>query len=652
MGSEYMGPLPDPDKQPPLLINQPLAAPQDTQNPTHQEEDTQPRRSARSGALPAPSSQDEAREPSYREHVSGQLFVLPSEAPNFRPASPPYPGYVQKAQKPQEGQQAEQNGQEQKGQWPAPYPNVPRHPDGTPISPANTPGYTNGGPQAGTYPNYANGYAPQARAYPGYVSGYAPQAGASPGYANGYAPQAGGYPGYPAYPGYAPQVGTYPGYPGYPAYPAYGYYPPFPYGWYAPPQPKRDGYTLGISIAAFTGSLLALLGGVVSGGLLLLMVMVASTTGRLATQQQFSGMTVLSALAIAGLVGGGFSLYHSIRALFFKKPSVPFKLPWFWVFLSLYILVIAVGFLVSGDRQIAVNSPITIFLIAMSGILPALTILALAVRRVRHGVKNAWPTTWRRFTLAIASGATSAVLLASIFELILTLIAGIGLRVSAFSIDNPNMPMPQNIRLLLFMFILVSAIAPLVEETVKPLAAVALIGRMRSAGEAFVLGLSCGIGFDLIETIGYISQGYHQWIETALERSAAGLLHGFGAGMVALGWYYLTHRGSLRKNRILIALGCGIYALLQHAIWNGSFGLALLPAPIGSFFDNGTIMIGSYAMPGLVVAYIVETVLMLIFFFFVTGKLRSTAPTPDQEAPKPLAQPMPEPRVPLQVSSR
>src|SRR5207249_1121714 len=125
------------------------------------------------------------------------------------------------------------------------------------------------------------------------------------------------------------------------------------------------------------------------------------------------------------------------------------------------------------------------------------------------------------------------------------------LGVKNFSLDNPDQPIPNDPRAILFMFILVSVIAPVVEEAVKPLAVVVLIGRIRSAAEAFVLGLACGIGFDLIETTGYISAGYQDWLSIALIRTGAGLLHGFGAAMVALGWYYLVHPG---KKRVLKAL--------------------------------------------------------------------------------------------------
>ena len=201
------------------------------------------------------------------------------------------------------------------------------------------------------------------------------------------------------------------------------------------------------------------------------------------------------------------------------------------------------------------------------------------------------------------------------------------------------MPVPHNTQQLLFLLLLVSVIAPIIEECVKPLAVEVMIGRLRSAAEAFILGFACGIGFDLIETSGYISLGDSRpWVDTALERSTAGLLHGFGAGMVALGCYYLTHQHSI-NNRIQIGLGCIAYAIIQHAIWNGAFLFALLPAPIGPYLESGTIQIGSYTMQGVVLVYIIESLLIFAFFLFVTGKLRSqqaaqATPQSNQTSPR------------------
>ncbi|HLZ59478.1 MAG TPA: PrsW family glutamic-type intramembrane protease [Ktedonosporobacter sp.] len=464
------------------------------------------------------------------------------------------------------------------------------------------------------------------------------------------------YPGYPAYGGgsvgYPPPAAhngqPYPVYAAYPAYPGYYGYQPYTYPW-QPPKPKRDTYLFVISIVSFVGAILAVLGGLVSL-LFLLLFSVAPTTSAVSQDQLFGANVLFVALTLIGLVGGGFSLYHSIRSLFLKKPSADFKLPWFWTFLGLYLGVIVIAIILHINNQSVTNVPLTVTLIGLSGLLPALTILALAVRRLHYPAESPWPTTWRRFTLALVSGGTSAILFAMIGELVLQIVVTIGLNVSGFDLNTLNQSLPTDPAKLLLLFILVSVIAPVVEETVKPLAVIALIGRVRSASEAFVLGLACGIGFDLIETSGYIGQGYKDWLTVAIERSSAGLLHGFGAAMVSLGWYLLTHKNSA-NNRILLGLGCGVYAALQHALWNGSFLLALLPAPLGPYLGNGAVNVPlgslSFSFDAMVLVYIVETALMLTFFFFVTGKLRGkkqrpsrSVSQPDSSSPRPYQIPV------------
>ena len=434
----------------------------------------------------------------------------------------------------------------------------------------------------------------------------------------------GGYGNYPAAP-YPPNPYVpYPPYQGYYGYPPYGY--PYPYP-VQPPAPKRDGYQLGVSIAAFVSAILVFLAGLVCVLFLLLISVVPTpSTGQ---DQLLSATATFAAFALAGIVGGGFSVYHSVRALFLNRPSAQFKLPWFWIFLALYVGLLLIASLLNYKDLPTSNVLATLFLIALAGLLPALTVLALALRRLHYPREAKWPTSWRRFTLAVVSGATIAVVLASIFELILTAIAVQQSGITRFSIDNPNLPTPHDPKTIALLLVIVSLIAPVVEEAVKPLAVIVLVGRLQSAAEAFMLGLACGIGFDLIETSGYISLGNQDWITVAIERSSAGLLHGFGAGMVALGWYFITHPKSVQRT-VLLAFGCWGYAILQHATWNGSFLFQLLPAPIGPYLDNGTIPLGNITMPASIIIYVIETTLMLLFFLYVTGKLRSK-----QQPPKP-----------------
>lgn len=427
----------------------------------------------------------------------------------------------------------------------------------------------------------------------------------------------------------------YPPYPPYPPYSPYQQQRPYPpYQYYPPPRPKRDRYLFTVSIVSMIGSLLTVLGGLLALLSVLSISLVNSPTSpnaQLSADQQFMVTVTLLAFAIIGIVGGGYGVYHSIRAVRARKPSSAFKMHSYWLFVALYIIVIIAGFVLRGQGQANVPQSLTVALVLLAGLMPALAVMALGNRRLHAPGRTgetagtagkeaaAWPTSWRRFTLAIVSGATLGVLVAGVLEFVFQAALVRGQGVDPFlCLTNPYAPQCQDPALYNLLLIFVAVIAPLIEEAVKPLAAVILIGRIRSAAEAFVLGLACGIGFDLIETSGYISSTYPDWLSTALVRAGAGLPHGFGSAMIVLGWYYLTHPG---KKRVLKALGCWLYAVLQHAVWNGSWGLVLLPGSAGQFFSN-TLALGSLSLPYYTVINIAEALFMLYFFLYITRVLR------------------------------
>ncbi|HVU68726.1 MAG TPA: hypothetical protein VHD63_16440, partial [Ktedonobacteraceae bacterium] len=131
-------------------------------------------------------------------------------------------------------------------------------------------------------------------------------------------------PGYPFQGAYQPVQGQAPYYPGYyypygqPGGPMYGY------GWMlVPEKPKRDTYQLVVSIVAFICSILIILGGLVSLLMVGLVDLAQSLSATLSDGTYFAGIILFLAFALAGIVGGSFCLYHSIRALFLRKPSAP-----------------------------------------------------------------------------------------------------------------------------------------------------------------------------------------------------------------------------------------------------------------------------------------------------------------------------------------
>ena len=265
-----------------------------------------------------------------------------------------------------------------------------------------------------------------------------------------------GYNGY-GYPQMAPSA--YPGYNG--SWPSYAP-PAYPQVW-QPPRPTRDAYQFGVAIASTACSGLVLLAGLICGFLLLFTIIVRPDLSHLEPNVLFSAIVIYTALTIIGIAGGISSLYHSIRALL-QKPSAPFKLPWSWLFLVLYVVLLAFGFTIGTVPEVLANEPLRLFLIVLAGIFPALTFLALAVRRIHYPQQAPWATTWRHFTLALVSGGTLTVLLAIIFELVLTQLAGNAFGIHTSIIDNPNMSMPHNGQQLLFLLLLVSVIAPIIEE--------------------------------------------------------------------------------------------------------------------------------------------------------------------------------------------
>jgi RsiW-degrading membrane proteinase PrsW (M82 family) len=467
------------------------------------------------------------------------------------------------------------------------------------------------------YPGYQpRGYTPQGQNYRPPAPNYAPPGGYPP-QSYGYTPNA-GYPSYQGYtspPPYAPIAPPYPGYNGYAGY---------AYPW-QPPLPKRDGYLLAMGITSLVGSILILLAGL--GALVLLALLSIVPHHNLSASEYFASIMLFIGFACAGIIGGGFGLYHSIRSVFLRKPSADFVMPQFWIFVLLYLAVLGLAYWLQTQGLAVTYPPVTALLIAFAAIFPALAILAFGDRRLHFPKKSRWPTSWRRFTLAIISGATLGVGLAAILEFTLEILLVRGQTTNPLlCVDQPNAPYCQNTGVYNIILIVVAVMAPLIEETVKPLAVIIFIGRIRSAAEAFVLGLAAGMGFNLIETTGYISSGYQDWLSIALIRTGSGLLHGFGAAMVTLGWYYLTHPG---KHRVLKAAGCWIYAVLQHALWNGSWGLILLPAPVGPFFTNTNVTIASFLLPSYAIVNVAEALFMVAFFIYITGRLRTnTTPPP------------------------
>lgn len=477
---------------------------------------------------------------------------------------------------------------------------------GTPVHAADTPA-----------PTPASAYAP----YPGTQP--APGVWAPP---NGQ-PAPTGPSGWPSYPGYSP----YPGGVAYPQPWATGY-APIPYGGYYPaPQPGRapgEVYALVISWIVTVASAVAVL-----GGLLVTLIGSLAATGGQADDLSFYGSIL--GFALGPILGGALGLWYGVTGIM-RKSSIRFKLPTAWILLALTLTAIGGGFALWQFDFSATRSPGTALgllpLVTLAGALPALTVLAYASQRLND------PSTRRHLWMSLFYGMTLAPLAAIILELILSVIIARVLNLTPQEtqsvLGQPNTG-DTSPKVVLAMLLVLSVVAPLVEEGLKPLGALLAIRRLRTPGEAFLVGLAAGVGFDILETLGYIGQGQADWITIAIERIGAGLLHGIGAGMGALGWYYLINGSGVRL-RWLKGIGCGVYAIVQHGLFNALSLVGEVAPHSVSQWLNTPFFIGNLPLQNFDFIFMGLYLLLVGVLTLVTGRLLHAKGMPELKPPMPF----------------
>jgi RsiW-degrading membrane proteinase PrsW (M82 family) len=481
--------------------------------------------------------------------------------------------------------------------------------------------------QAPGYPVYPQGAYPQS-GYP--QSGY-PQSGYPQGYGQGqpyqpypYAPYPGQtYPGqaYPSQPSAVAAAGSPAPYPPNPQYQPYPYqYPYMP----APRKASRPVYPLVVSwIVTVTGGLSLIL------GLLILGIVLLFGNGQPPTDLLSLGAFAI--YTVPPILGGLVAIISGILGIL-RHPSPRFVLPSAVLLLGLGVLAMAAG--VVFDNLFPAPGPaIAVLPLVITAVsLPAFALLAFT------GWRLGFPSTQRHTWLSFFYGTTLAALVAGLLNTIFAFIVVLILDILGFNLDSsavdPTSANPHDFGSLLAIILVVAVVAPFVEEGMKPLGAVLIMRRLRTPAQAFLVGMASGVGFAIVETVGdYAGQAQADWVAVAIERSTSSLLHGVGAGMGALGWYYLIN-GKGVPLRWLRGFGSLAYAVLQHGIFNGviATGIALLPDPIGPFFQQ-TVSIGILPISYDVIAIFAYDALILGWLLFITSRLR-----PRQTAPGALLQ--------------
>lgn len=422
---------------------------------------------------------------------------------------------------------------------------------------------------------------------------------------------------------------------------------PYPQQYWAYPYPvpvvKRrppgEIYALVVAWIVFSLGILSIIGGL----LLLLVAVFAAANG---SGDSLDILTTFAGFTLGPILGGVLAIVYGISRVM-KRTSPPPSLPSALTMLALTIISLGAAVVLWHFYTAPGLAFAVLPLALLSGFLPALTILAFGVQRLGAS------TTRRHLWLSLFFGATMAPLFAIIFEGIATVLIALGFTIARQNlspgISDITTTAPRDAADVLFMLLILAVVAPLVEEGLKPLGVVIIVRRLRSPAEAFLLGLAAGVGFDMVETIGYIGMGQADWVSIAIQRIGAGLLHGVGAAMAALGWYYLIN-GKGVPRRWLKGFGGLAYAVLQHGIFNGSNLLGLVPGPVGDLM-NKTLYIGRLPLDGGMILFLFYYAVILGVLIYMTGRLRrdmnkpagttsvptSAAPLPAGNEPQPVA---------------
>ena len=289
----------------------------------------------------------------------------------------------------------------------------------------------------------------------------------------------------------------------------------------------------------------------------------------------------LTVFLVVTLGGGGLTVYQGLQALS-KRPSRPLRLPPLWAVGGGFALALAIGL---GLQRVEICAPLLfpLFLI-VTALAPPLAAVVWMLDR------QPGTLTWRRAGVAFVSGATVSVVLAIILEVLLPgivlllvldlaepvldslegLLDALAGREVAKVLTSPGF---------LFALVELAVVAPLVEETVKPLVTLPLLRHLERPRDALLLGAAAGAGFAVLENILYATAGLPIWAGILAVRALGAAVHPLGSGLVTLGWHGIL-RGRRDSGRRWLG-GYGL-AIGIHALWNG--GITLLLALAGAQF--------------------------------------------------------------------
>ena len=285
-----------------------------------------------------------------------------------------------------------------------------------------------------------------------------------------------------------------------------------------------------------------------------------------------------------GLVGGGLAIVHGLGSLM-GRPSRKFRLPRAYFFYLVFALILAIGnlLLVGTDQGRFTEALVRILfpsVFVLGASVPVLAGLAFAGRRL------GWPATWRQISLSFVSGGTLSILATILVSSVLPYIFYLLIEPLAVftegvvgSLVGSGSGIIERIffsPLLFFYLLYIAFQAPFPEEFAKALGPRFFGRRIRNERMAFLIGMSSGAGFAIVENMRYqgLFAAFYGWSWggiTAL-RGIGAIDHALWTGIIALALFRERDRRRGWLGRVGRAY---LFSVGLHTLWNGGY-MALL----------------------------------------------------------------------------
>lgn len=329
-----------------------------------------------------------------------------------------------------------------------------------------------------------------------------------------------------------------------------------------------------------------------------------------------------------------------LRGLDFASLTLPPLRLWAWVAIpGLWVVVIALATLYHNAPGAHWYIPVLHFL---SIALPIYLVIRIGLNRIALGSsQRAWGVFGIGMTLSPLLAVLGEVIMIVLGALGIALylglnpekIAGIESLVDGFerapdldSLIYQAGPLLKNPLTLLAALAFLSFLVPIIEETAKTLGVWLASDRLTSPAQGFALGVLSGAGFALAESLSASLTADDAWAVTLSMRAISGSMHMLASGIAGWGIAYAR-----LEKRYLRLVGMMLLAILLHSAWNAGAVLSVWGGTRAMLAMPGVDFWGALSAIGGMGLLFVMMGGMVVAFFVINGRLRTSSPFPNGE---------------------